>query len=381
MLDAHKPSLAPTVSRAPLRLRISRGFAHLRHSFRRGMGAVLARLFGPRRFATTLSLDGIQSILICRINGRMGNTLFLTPLIRHLHQLLPQASIDLALAYAKGPELLGDMPGVRHVYLFPHKTDRMVRRFLGALYSLRKIRYDLAIDPVPESNSGRVVMTLCRAQRRLGFVMSRQWAPLTHAVAPPREVMHQAAHPVYLIDQVIGRPYLADGVRLSLPLREDELAAGREIVERAANVSSGLAATSVIGFFAHAAGYKMLGRDWWMQFWNEFTALEPSAMPLECLPSSGYEPTLDRFPGFHVPSPRALSAAIAAMRVFVSTDTGPMHLASCTDVPTVALFRASDPLQYGPLKSNDVSIDVGTTSAAEAAKICLSVWRDAVQSV
>jgi len=381
MLDAHKQSLAPTVSRGSARLRISRGFARLRHSFRRGMGAVLARLLGPRRFATTLSLDGVQSVLICRINGRMGNTLFLTPLIRHLHELLPQASIDLAIAYAQGPDLLGDMPGVRNIYLFPHKTNRMVRRFLGALYRLRKIRYDLAIDPVPESNSGRVVMTLCRAQRRVGFVMSRQWAPLTHAVAPPREVMHQAAHPVFLLDQLIGRPYLPDSVRLSLPLREEELAAGRQIVERAAAVASGLSATSVIGFFAHAAGYKMLGRDWWTQFWNEFTSLEPAAMPLECLPSTRHERTIERFPGFHVPSPRALSAAIASMRVFVSTDTGPMHLASCTDVPTVALFRASDPLQYGPLKSNDVSIDVGRMSAIQAARICQSVWHGAVQPV
>lgn len=380
MLDANKQQLTP-VSRGPLRLRISRGFADLRHRFRRGMGAVLATLVGPRRFATVLSLDGVQSILICRINGRMGNTLFLTPLIRHLHQLLPQASIDLAIAYAKGPELLSDMPGVRHVYLFPHKTDRMVRRFLGALRRLRKVRYDLAIDPVPESNSGRVVMTLCRAQRRLGFVMSRQWAPLTHAVAPPRVVMHQAAHPVYLIDQVIGRPYVPESVRLWLPLREDELATGRQIVARAVSIPERLAATSVIGYFAHAAGYKLLGHDWWVQFWNEFTTLEPEAMPLECLPSSGHDRTIERFPGFHVPSPRGLSAAIAAMRVFVSTDTGPMHLASCTDVPTVALFRASDPLQYGPLKSNDVSIDVGKTSAAEAAGICQSVWRDAVQPV
>ena len=52
-------------------------------------------------------------------------------------QLLPQAEIDLALAYRAQPELLGDMPGVRRIIVFPHKTDRMARRFLGALHRLR----------------------------------------------------------------------------------------------------------------------------------------------------------------------------------------------------------------------------------------------------
>jgi heptosyltransferase-3 len=336
---------------------------------------LLARLFGPRQFETSLSLEGVQSVLVCRINGRMGNTLFLTPLIRHLHALLPGAVIDLAIANARGPELLGDMPGIRQVVVFPHKTDRMVRRFLSALRRVRATRYDLAIDPVPESNSGRVVMTLCRARRRLGFVTSFQWAPLTHAVPPPQEVMHQAAHPVYLIDRAIGREYSPDVVRLWLPLREEELLAGRQVIARAIGHTDPSATLQVVGYFAHAAGYKMLGREWWIEFWNAFTVLEPQAIPVECLPSAQHQRSDERFAGFHVASPRALAAAIASMRMFISTDTGPMHLASSTAVPTVALFRASDPLQYGPLKPNDLSIDVGTVSPADAARLCQGVWR------
>jgi heptosyltransferase-3 len=322
-----------------------------------------------------LRLDDVRSILVCRINGRMGNTLFLTPLIRHLHTLLPEAAIDVAVANARAPELLGDMPGVRQVVVFPHKTDRMVRRFLSALRRVRAHRYDLAIDPVPESNSGRAVMTLCRARRRLGFVTSFQWAPLTHAVPPPRDVMHQAAHPVYLIDHAIGREYSSDSVRLWLPLREDELRAGERLIAEAIGASEPSATRVVVGYFAHAAGYKQLASAWWIEFWSAFTALNPEAIPLECLPSPGQPLTDERFAGFHVASPRGLSAAIAAMRMFISTDTGPMHLASSTPVPTVALFRASDPLQYGPLKPADLSIDVGRVPPVEAARMCQRVWQ------
>jgi ADP-heptose:LPS heptosyltransferase len=368
-------ALTPPVSRAPVRLRISRGFAALRHAFRRRLGLVLARLLGPRHYESVLSLEGVRSVLVCRINGRMGNTLFLTPLIRHLHELLPEAVIDLAVANVRAPELLGDMPGVRQVVVFPHKTDRMVRRFLSALRRVRANRYDLAIDPVPESNSGRVLMTLCRARRRLGFVTSFQWAPLTHAVPPPSDVMHQAAHPVYLIDRAIGREYSPRTVRLWLPLREDELRAGQEVIARAIGRTELSATRQVIGYFAHAAGYKMLGREWWQEFWTAFTTLQPDAIPVECLPTAQQARTDERFPGFNVASPRGLSAAIASMRMFVSTDTGPMHLASSTPVPTVALFQASDPLQYGPLKPTDLSIDVGSVSPSEAARLCQQIWQ------
>jgi heptosyltransferase-3 len=368
-------------ARASRRLRISRASADLRHRFRRGMGLVLARLVGPRRIAARLDLSGVRSILICRINGRMGNTLFLTPLIRHLHALLPDASIDLALAYKHSVELLGDMPGVRRIISFPHKTDRMAQRFLRAIRQLRANRYDLAIDPVPESNSGKIVMMLCRADRRLGFLMERQWAPLTHGVQAPREVTHQAAHPVLLVDLAVGRPYDPAVVRLSLPLRPDELAAGHDLIARHSEPAGSLDTRRVIGYFAHAAGYKVLGPEWWAQFWQTFLALEPDAIALECLPSQQTPRTVPTIAGFHVSSPRALSAAIASMRMFVSTDTGPMHLASSTVAPVVALFRASDPLQYGPLKPTDVSVDVGHTGAVETAQICQRVWRQAGQTV
>ena len=366
-------AVTPPISRRQTWLRISRAISGLRHAFRRRVGIVLARLVGPREFQRELPLAEIRSVLVCRINGRMGNTLFLTPLIRHLHQLMPTASIDIASSYSRSEELLGRLPGVRNVMVFPHKTDRMVRRFFGALRQVRATCYDLAIDPVPESSGGRAVLTLCRATRRLGFVTSWQWAPLTHAVAPPRNVVHQAAHPVFLLDQALGRSYSPEDVRLWLPLQEGERALGREVLERALRPLTG--ADQVFGFFAHAAGFKLLARAWWSEFWDAFLALEPHAQPVECLPSLQHERTDARFPGLHVPSPRDLAATIANMRAFICTDTGPMHLASSTDVPTIALFRASDPLQYGPLKANDLSIDASHVSPGEVALLCQRVWR------
>jgi ADP-heptose:LPS heptosyltransferase len=60
--------------------------------------------------------------------------------------------------------------------------------------------------------------------------------------------------------------------------------------------------------------------------------------------------------------------------MFISTDTGPMHLASSTAVPTVALFQASDPGLYGPLKPDDLAIDITRVAPREVAQRCQRIW-------
>jgi ADP-heptose:LPS heptosyltransferase len=346
----------------------------LRHRSREYLGWLLARLLTRRTFASSLRREEIATVLICRINGRIGNTLFLTPLIRYLHQLLPHAAIDLALAYPAAAELLRGLPGVRRVIVFPHRQPQRIGRYLAALRSLRACRYDLAIDPTEFSTSGRIMLALTRSRYRLGFASSAQWAPLTHAVPLPLQAMHQAVRPLYLPHLIFGAPLEPREVRLWLPLPASELAQGRQRVAQAIAPAPLQTPSNVFGFFAHAANLKLIGRPWWLAFWDAFLALEPLAIPLEFLPSAAQPPTIERIAALHVPSTRGLTAAIAATRVFIATDTGPMHLASTTAVPTVGLFMASDPGLYGPLKPDDVAIDISRHSALEAAQICQRVW-------
>jgi ADP-heptose:LPS heptosyltransferase len=44
-----------------------------------------------------------------------------------------------------------------------------------------------------------------------------------------------------------------------------------------------------------------------------------------------------------------LAALLAKMELFVTSDTGPMHLAAAVGTPVVALFGPADPRRYGPL--------------------------------
>ena len=343
----------------------------LRGRLRYRLGLVLQRLIGRRHTATRLDPRQIRSVLIGRINGRLGNTLFLTPMIERLHALLPEARIDLALSYPHAPALLAGMPGVRQVILFPHKGRDIIPKYLRALRQLRATHYDLAIDPTPFSTSGRLILSLAHARFRLGFSLPSQWAALTHAIPLPAATMHQGRQPAYLVATALGAAWDPAALRLWLPLEAEELAAGRAAIAAAIHaVRPGIAADTVIGYFGHATGLKSLTPSWWARFWRAFQALHPEVAAVEFLPGAAAAPTVPGLATLHLASQRQLTAAICSLRMFVSADAGPMHLASTTDTPTVGLFQATDPALYGPLKAVDRSISVADlTPEAVAAQV------------
>jgi ADP-heptose:LPS heptosyltransferase len=98
-------------------------------------------------------------------------------------------------------------------------------------------------------------------------------------------------------------------------------------------------------------------------------------MPVEFLPLQRDVPIDARVPCLRFPSLPVLAGGVAATRLFVATDAGPMHLAGCTPVPTVGLFRATDPALYRPLKPRDLAICVTRLTPQEVANRVYNHWR------
>ena len=65
---------------------------------------------------------------------------------------------------------------------------------------------------------------------------------------------------------------------------------------------------------------------------------------------------------------RVLAAKIGNLKAFICGDTGPMHLASATLTPTVALFKTTSPALYGTLGGNDLSLVMKEKSVKDIAK-------------
>ncbi len=375
------------------RHRVRRVLRETRARLRHGLGLALRPLLGTRGGGGALDPATIRSVLVVRINGRLGNTLFMTPLLRQLHALLPQARIDVAVSYPNAATLLAGMPGLGRVITFPHKGGAGTPgRYLSALRALRAHAYDLAIEPTQFSTGGRIVLAMSRSKHRLGFATPTQWAPLTHAVDPPLPAVHMGREPVYLLARGFNLPWEPDDARLWLPLTDAEIAAGAQAVRSAlakatsTSAAAGIAprgpagssattAANAFGFFAHATGLKALGAGWWQDFWAAFLLLAPDAQPVEFLPGAATPPVDLRFASLNLPAQRLLTAAISTNRMFISADGGPLHLASSTDTPTIGLFNGySDPALYGALKPADRSNDVRGLAPQDVAQQVYKLW-------
>jgi len=158
--------------------------------------------------------------------------------------------------------------------------------------------------------------------------------------------MHQAIQPVHLLCNIFGAPYDPQGIRLSLHLQPAEIEAARSAVLRAIQVKNLRAGAGTFGFFSLTApgprhssepGGSHSGRRSWS--WSR------PRLPVEFSSGPSTAPTDARHARCTFRPRGELTAAIATTRLFISADTD-MHLASATPVPTIALFRASDPILY-----------------------------------
>jgi ADP-heptose:LPS heptosyltransferase len=77
-------------------------------------------------------------------------------------------------------------------------------------------------------------------------------------------------------------------------------------------------------------------------------------------------------------TPMQLGAMLQKCRLYISNDTGPMHMSTAIKTPTIALFGASNPLQWGPHWSPHTVIaresmeDITVEDVLEAADLSIS---------
>ncbi|RJS92859.1 glycosyltransferase family 9 protein [Salinisphaera sp. Q1T1-3] len=326
------------------------------------MNQLLARLLGtPGARRRPLAAD-TRRILVVRLNKRLGNVLFLTPMLRSLAASLPEARIDIVIQSPAQVDLLQSLPGVGRVWV---QKNRVFGLF-GLLRAIRRERYDLAIDPTGNSASNRIGMALSGARQRLGFANADQWLPLTHAAG--RSISrHQALQAVELLTGGISDPPIE---------RFDTLAVFPEACDRQAaetlwHDTLGVMAprTPVIGFFSRATGDKQLARPWWEAFLAAVSQAGPNAVLVEILPGPDADPIDPARPHVAIASLTQLAAFMARCDQFVAADSGPMHLAAAAGVPVVGLFQATAPSHYAPLGQACISLEGERLTPSHTARV------------
>lgn len=336
--------------------------AVVKRSRRRGravLNRLLTRIAGTRAPKRRPLAQDTNTILVVRINKRLGNILFLTPMLHALNRALPHAAVDVLIRDPKQVPLLDDLPGVRNVYVQP----RSLRRLLAVLGTLRRQHYDLAIDPSGNSTGNRAAVALAGARQRLGFAGPNQWLRLTHA-APESASLHQAQQSVDLLSGGIEGidfghwPYLVVN-----PRETARVEAGRYWTQALGSVVDG----PVIGFFSNATGGKRLDDDWWQTWLNMVRERAPAAEILQIHPPGAPQRLEQGLPGVEIAALDVLAALLGRLSTFVAADSGPMHLAAAVGVPTIGLFKATSAAAYAPLGPGCVALDGADLTPEQAA--------------
>lgn len=317
--------------------------------WRRRAAAWLARhLVAPSKNlvgAGQLPASGIQRILVCRPNHRLGNTLLLTPLLVEIERRFPGAEVDLLSAGPAAHSVFRGFDIVGDCTTLDRRAARRPLATIGALRKLRSRRYDLVIDAAAGSSSGRIASAMAKARFQLR----------TDAMPTDGLATHLAARPVQALRWALGARGEAEVPLLDVRLTDAERRCGQDALARVlrdANERS----LPVMAIFPNATGSKRLPTDWWSDFAKELLARIGEVCIVELVSADGQSRLGGGYPTYYTSDPRKLAGFIDAAGTYISADCGVMHLAAATTATTVGLFGPTDPARYAPYGRDNVAI-------------------------
>ncbi|MDD5717315.1 MAG: glycosyltransferase family 9 protein [Sulfuricurvum sp.] len=324
------------------------------------MNRVLYFLFPNHTTHERIPQQEIERILVVRINYRIGNILFTTPLLRALEQRFPNAEMDILIGARYPSPLLKGFKTVQNVFDFPRKLLKNPFYLIRYIRQLRAKNYDLIINLNSGSASDRAATFLAKGKYKLGFHVTKEWSPLTHTVDIPAGEIHEAIKPLYLMEAFGNHPNEFPQ-KMDIALNDDERLSARNELQNRLMEQGGRwdNRTKIVGIFRDARFEKKIENGWWQGWYTTMKALNPDALFIDILSPDVTEKLDTDLYVILESNLRRLGALLSQMDMFVCGDTGPMHLASASGVPTIALFKVTTPALYGTLGANDRSLIIG----------------------
>jgi heptosyltransferase-2/heptosyltransferase-3 len=316
--------------------------------------AALRRLFHRR------AADPPKRILCFRLE-RIGDLLMTAPALMALRTLVPGATIDLVVG-SWNREIAAAIAGVDRVETLDAEWLTRGSRGLSPLglaaaaARWRGRRYDLAINFEPDIRTN-IAVAAVGARWSVGFA-SAGGGPLLDVALDYDTRAHTTDNALALVQAATG---LTPDPRIESPLRIPE-----SHRTRAASLFAGVNGAVRIGM--HVSGGRAI-KQWPEDRFREVAAHlvreRDATIVLTGTPADRAQIDIVRAA---LPHGRVLdvstldlltvAAVLARLDVFVTGDTGPMHLAHAVGTPVVAVFGPSDPRRYAPLGVRDTVVRI-----------------------
>ena len=320
------------------------------------------RLSRPARDINFTSKADIKRILICRPNHRLGNLLLVTPLLQDVIETFPLAKIDLFVKGSVSPSLFKNYTNINRIIQLPQRPWGSLWKYLSGWLAIRMNRYDLVINAVNHSASGRLSTKFANSKCKfLGDIDEN-----IQLRFPDHE--HMAKYPVYSFRKnLLAMGFNASKRRvafLDLKLSSDEIAAGKRTADALVQNDK-----KIICLFTYATDNKCYSEVWWMKFYERLKSEYEDYNIIEILPVENVSQISFLPPSFYSKNVREIGGLIANAEVFIGADSGMMHLASATKTPTVGLFQNANTCIYEPYNPGSVAINTGISDCDECMRI------------
>jgi lipopolysaccharide heptosyltransferase II len=302
----------------------------------------------------------VRRILLLRLE-RIGDLLMTLDAVALVRASWPDAHVDLAVGSWNAP-LARLIPGINDVltldvpWLAREGTGQRWPELMRRARALKPNRYDLVVNFEPDIRSN-VLAWLIGAPRRVGYwtggggpllTQAETFDPAAHVGVNAERLVRAAADamgtPVPSARGGAARIQVPDAARarahalagnLRHPIVGVHVSGGRESkqwhLDRFADVARRLARD-------RGASIVLTGSD------SDRAMVARVAAELSDIQPVNAAGALDLV---------ELAGLLATLDVFVTSDTGPMHLASAVGTPVVALFGPADPRRYGPRAASE----------------------------
>ncbi len=301
----------------------------------------------------------VLHVLVVRPNHRLGNQLLLTPLLQELEHLFPTCEITLLTRGGLSGILFSGFSNVKHFIQLPKKPFDALFLYLKTWFKLYRKSYDLVLNVDGNSSSGRIATRIVKAPVKL-YGETKTDPNIQDSELP----LHLGQRPVALLRSYLKSVGFRQESRaipyLHLPLSESQQNQGFASLQ---NLVSNPSKTLVL--FTYATGRKLLPKSWWQEMYAELKTAFPDYSILELLPNERVSQLDFCCPTYYSDSVHEIAALLQHTQLFVGTDSGIMHLASASGVPTLGLFSVSSTAKYAPYGKNQKGINILTTTPFE----------------
>jgi len=335
---------------------------------RRRVMNTLTKYIGNTSKVQTLNKSGVDSIkkvLVVRPNHRLGNMLLTMPLIQEISARFPNAKIDILAKGGLAPIVFQNYHDVGTFILLPKRHFNELFKYLGIWLKMPFSRYDLTINAVKGSSSGKLLTLLTKSRYKV-------FQNPEDNLNDPKD-NHHAKQSIYAMRKVFSLKGSCDTDTsfdiplLDLKLTEQDLKKGKEILNSFFENSK-----PTIAIFTYATGNKCYSSQWWHLFYERLQTEFTQCNILEILPNENVSQINFEASSFYSKDLMEIGSVMANCSVFIGADSGIMHLASASGVPTIGLFTGRI-VNYTPYGNFNGAFDTTGTE--------LSDWMDRIAEI